>query len=368
MKAIGLIVEYNPFHNGHLHHINEAKKRSQADVIIAVMSGSFSMRGNIAPINKFEKTKIALNHGIDLVIELPFLYTNQSADNFAYNAVYLLNQLNVDEIYFGSETDDIENLKKTAFLLDSEIYNQALKKYLHLSYPIANDLALEDLGFTNPSSNDSLAIQYIRAINKLHSKIKPYSIKRIDSSYNDIVPTSENIASATAIRQLKDISPYVPDDVNDIYLQRGFISDDMLFPYLKYKLKITDFASIHGFDDSLANLFSKAKIENPEDLDSLVSKRYTRSRINRLLLNVLLDIKKYPINNPSYIRVLGMNTKGQAYLNTIKKNISIPLIVKVKEGINKDLNIELKASKIFSLLDDIYTLEFQKPIIIDKTK
>ena len=138
----------------------------------------------------------------------------------------------------------------------------------------------------------------------------------------------------------------------------------MLFPYLKYKLKITDFSSIQGFDESLANLFKSANINNPDDLNSLISKRYTRSRIYRLLLNVLLDIKKYPISDPSYLRVLGMNTKGQAYLNKIKKDISIPLIVKVKEGINKDLDIELKASRIYSLIDDIYTLEFQKPIII----
>lgn len=366
MKVIGLIVEYNPFHNGHIHHINEAKRLSGADCCVVVMSSSFTMRGDISCIDKFNKTKIALNYDIDLVIELPFIYAVENADIFAYNAIYILNKLKVDEIYFGSENNSLEKLKKMALLLDSSSFNSTLQKYLHLSYPKANSLALEEFGFSDISSNDMLGIQYIRAINKLGSKIQPFCIKRINSNYNDLVPTSENIASATAIRNLTSIKKYVPKVVNDYYEHNSFLDNSIFFNYFKYQLIFADLTNIKGFDDNLVGLFKNTKLESFEDINKLVSKKYTLSRIKRLILYIIFDIKKdFKYKNPNYIRILGMNDIGRKYLNTIKKELDIPLISKVKEGICKELDLEIRISRFYSLVSNknIHKKEFEKIIM-----
>lgn len=366
MKVVGIIVEYNPFHNGHIHHIAETKKISKADILVAVMSTSFNMRGEIAPFDKFIKTEIALKYGIDLIIELPFIYTNQSSELFAYSSIYLLNKLGIDEIYFGSESNDINYIQKMAKLLDSKEYNETLKKYLSNSYPTAHMLALHELNLKPITSNDMLGIDYVRAINKLNSKIIPHTIKRINSNYNDLFPTDNSFSSARAIRNLNKIEAYVPNEVNQIFITQGFLKNQDFFELLKYKLLFTNFNEILGFDDNLAGLFKNTDINQYDDIEKLVSKKYTRSRINRLLLNILFNIKKdYPITNPSYIRILGMNSAGQLYLNKIKKQIDIPLIVKTKEGIHRDLDLEINISRFYSLIykKNITPREFEKPLI-----
>lgn len=366
MKAVGIIVEYNPFHNGHIHHIAETKRISNADILVAVMSTSFNMRGEIAPYDKFLKTEIALKYGIDLIIELPFIFTNQSSELFAYSSIYLLDKLGIDEIYFGSESNDIRYIQKMARLLDSKEYNETLKKYLSNSYPMAHMLALQELNIKPIASNDMLGIDYVRAISKLNSKIIPHTIHRINSNYNDLIPTDNFISSARAIRNLNIIESYVPNEVNKIFINQGFIENQNFFELLRYKLLFTNFNDILGFDDNLAGLFRNTDIHQFNDIEKLVSKKYTRSRINRLLLNILFDIKKdYQITNPSYLRVLGMNNIGQLYLNKIKKQIDIPLIVKVKEGMHRDLDLEINVSRFYSLVykKNITPKEFEKPLM-----
>ncbi len=361
MKIVGIIVEYNPLHNGHLIHINKAKEITKADCVVAVMSSSFSMRGDISSIDKFSKTEFALNNGIDLVIELPFISTVQNADIFAYNAVSLLSKLNIDYLCFGSESNDLNTLSNLALTLDSKKYNDILQKYLHFSYPKASNLALTELGFSNVNSNDQLGIQYIRALNKLNSKIKPFCIQREHSDYNDKTSNHSSVASATAIRNMDYIKNYVPKEVNDYYIQNGFLNNEVFFEILKYKLIITNLDSILGMNKDLVGLFKNNPINNYDDINNLVSSRYTRSRINRLLLYILFDIKKntYSIT-PNYHRVLGMTPKGQEILNQNKKNITI--ISKVKEGINHELDLELKVTKFYSMFKDIYQKEFDKII------
>ena len=225
MKNIGIICEYNPFHNGHLYHINKIKEMYPDSTIVLVMSGNFTQRGDASIINKWDKTEIALKNNIDLVVELPFKFTCQSADIFAYGAVNILNYLKVDTLIFGSETNDINKFEKIADIQLSKEYNLKVKEYMASGTNYATSLsnALNDFNFKNiKKPNDILAISYIRELKKINSKIKCISIKR-DNDYNS-KKLEDNITSATSIREnIKniDIKNYVPKNV---------------YPYLKNKL------------------------------------------------------------------------------------------------------------------------------------
>ena len=198
-NVIGLVVEYNPFHNGHLHHIQEIDKLFEDNIKIAVMSGDFVQRGEPSLINKFEKTKIALSQGIDIVIELPVFYSSQSAEIFAKGSVSLLDKLSCSHIVFGSESNDLDKLKKIASLSLTDEFTKALKEFLDkgFSYPTAFSKATSDEKF---GSNDILALEYIKAIETIDSKIEACCIKREKTGYYD--DEKDNFASASYIRKV----------------------------------------------------------------------------------------------------------------------------------------------------------------------
>ncbi|MCK5761582.1 MAG: nucleotidyltransferase family protein [Candidatus Izimaplasma sp.] len=244
MKVAGIIVEYNPLHNGHLHHILETKKKSGCDYLIAVMSGNFTQRGEPAMIDKFSRTKMALQNHVDLVIELPFVFSVQSADIFAYTSVSILNHLKVDEIYFGSESGNIDELYELSDILDSTEYNNLILKYSKEgnSYPTSSDLAVKQLSNSKVYDlpNNILGIHYIRAVKKLKSDIKVCTIKRIDTNYYDDFTKGKNIQSASAIRKMiknnNDITSYVPSNVSELLKGRKIVDLEMFTKYLKYKI------------------------------------------------------------------------------------------------------------------------------------
>lgn len=344
MKIVGIITEYNPFHKGHLFHLNEAKKN--ADLLIAVVAGNFTMRGEFSPIDKWLKVSTALEYGIDLIIELPLVYAVQSADNFALASVSLLNQLGVNEMCFGSECNDLKHLKKVFKITKTVEFNSIVKNSLDegFSYPKAMSDALGRFNIKPLASGDQLNLAYLRAIDSLNTKIVPRSIQRQD------------FASASQIRNMKKIAKHVPKSINNHFKKYGFNSWERYKKYLFYKQIIsTDKENIFGASEGIEN-------------SSLIpNKRYTQSRINRFLIMDLLNIKKNefdPKSKPPYIRVLGMNKKGQTYLNKIKKNIN--LITNAKNNMHKILDIELRASKIYALEYhlDTFKREFEKPIII----
>ena len=198
-NVVGLIVEYNPFHNGHLHHIQEIDRLFEDNIKIAVMSGDYVQRGEPSLINKFEKTKIALSQGVDIVIELPAFYSTQSAEIFAKSSVNLLNKLSCNYIVFGSESNDLDKLKRIATISLTKEFELSLRGFLAegFSYPTAFSKALfdEKLG-----SNDILALEYLRAIKTINSKIEAYCIKREKTGYYD--DEKDNFASATYIRKI----------------------------------------------------------------------------------------------------------------------------------------------------------------------
>lgn len=372
MEVIGIIAEYNPFHLGHLYHINKIKQMYKDSLIICVISSSFCERGEVSVLNKWDKTNICLNNGIDLVIELPFIFSSQSADIFAKGAMSILNKLKVNKIVFGSESNDINLLYNIANLqINNKDFDRIVKTYLDKgnNYPTSLSLALKHFNIKKiDTPNDLLGISYIKEIISNNYNIEPVCIKRTNDYHSKDI--NSNIINASLIRELikdnKDISKYINYNSNIIYKNTDYLD------LLKYKVNTSNDLSIYQtVDEGIESRILKY-INNSSSLEELVSniktKRYTYNKINRMLIHILTDFKKEDfINEITYIRILGFNTYGKKYLNNIKKDIDIKLISNYKPNIDKNLDIEYKVTKIYSLIVKDNTLikkELNKPIII----
>lgn len=394
-NVLGIIAEYNPFHNGHLHHLAESKKITNSDYCIAIMSGNFTQRGEVSIIDKWEKTKMAIANGVDLVIELPTLYAISSAENFASGAIKILNSLGVvDYISFGSESNDITLLDDIANVLAFEPpqYKTLLSHELARgeSYPKARENAvmmyLNDIRrFANVLStpNNILGIEYLKSLKRLKSDIQPLTIKREGAKYNDTsIPSSSRFASATAIRNLcqssDDITPiqkFVPEasfDILEENIKKGnFVKNISSFDkeilYTLRKMSTAEIANLpdvsEGLEFSLKNAANECN-SVVELLSIVKSKRYTQTRLQRILLYAILGITKkdmeMSVNTVPYIRVLGFNDKGQELISQIsKKNRKLEIITSVKKFMDKKSNESLKLMMSKDIwATDVYTLGF----------
>lgn len=360
MKSVGIIAEYNPFHNGHMYHLKEIKKMFPDYTIILVMSGNFMQRGETSIIDKYTKTKIALDNNIDLVIELPFNFATQSADIFAKGSLQILNKLKVDYLVFGSETNDIQKLKSFAHIqLNNTQYNNQVKKYLNegVNYPTALSKTLKEMtGKEIDTPNDILGLSYVREIIQNNYNIEPICIKRT-SDYHDI-NANDSIISASNIRnKLKkklSVKNYVPKSAYK-YLNNDLSFIDNYYDYLKYSI-IENIDNLNLFltvDEGINNRIKKY-IYTSKNYDELIknikTKRYTYNKISRMLCHILTGYKKSDKKEDiEYIRILGMNKKGQNYVNKIKKDIDVPLITKFTD-LNKEYQtLELKLAYIYCL-------------------
>lgn len=398
MKLLGLIVEYNPFHNGHLYHLKKSKEITNSTHTIAVMSGHFLQRGEPALFDKYTRSEMAVKNGVDLVVELPVLFSCQSAEYFSSGAIKLLNSLNiVDNICFGSEEGNIETLYKISQILVKEPYEfkNYLKKYLDNGLLFAKarsnalfdyinnnkiiDINNEDLYNILNSSNNILGIEYIKSILKLKSSIKPHTITRIKSSYNSENIESE-ICSATAIRKnlkenndisfLKDV---VPKDTfltikNKIDNNFYPIFDENFYDELSFTV-LRDYKNLDKYFEVNEGIENKIyqnilKHDNLNDfILSLKSKRYTLTKIKRTLNNILLGIYKDDfeiikhIDTLPYVRVLAFNDKGREIIKATKENSDIKIINKFSDiSYNDDLifntmiNYDIKATNLYNNL------------------
>ena len=361
MKSVGIICEYNPFHNGHLYHINKVKEMFPDHTVILILSSSFTERGEVSIINKFDKTKIALNYGVDLVIELPFVFSTQSADIFAKGSLSLLNYLNCEYLVFGSESNDIDTLKELAKIqLKSKKYDKLVKKYMEdgINYPTAMNKALTDLGgksVNNP--NDLLGLSYVKEIIKNKYNITPISIKRT-SDYHSL-EANDKIISASAIRNLiknkKRFKKYVPS-LSYKYINKNNF-DTKLFELLKYKVNSDkDLSLYQTVDEGIENRIIKY-INNVTTIYELISKiktkRYTYNKISRMLIHILCNFTKDEADKfkeITYIRVLGFNEKGKNYLNMIKKKLTIPIITNPKNSNDEMLKLEHRVTDIYNII------------------
>lgn len=360
MESIGIIAEYNPFHNGHLYHLKKIKEKYKDSVIILVISGNFTERGDVSIIDKWKKTQIALKAGIDLVIELPFPFATQSADYFSYGSITLLEKLKVNKVIFGSECDNIKDLE---IIADAQInhpdFDKLVKIYSKLgkNYPTALALAVKDLTQKEISTpNDLLGISYIKTIKKNNYKIIPETIKRTNSYHDEEL--NDDISSATAIRKALidglNIENQVPKFALEYLKDLHTIED--YFPLLKYKIITEPDLSIYstveeGLDKKLKKEITQAT--SYQDLiNRIKSKRYTYNKLSRMLLHILCNFtkeKKEQFQEITYIRLLGFSKMGQQYLNSIKKELDIPLISKISRNKDPMLEFEIETTKIYSL-------------------
>ena len=380
MNIIGIIAEYNPLHLGHIYQITKIKEQFPNSIIIVITNSCFTERGDIAIINKWDKTKIMLENNIDIVIELPFAFATQSADIFAKGAIEILNKLKIDTLAFGSESNNLEKLEKIVDTqLNNQEYNIKVKNYLKtgINYPTAMSKALNDiLGYTITEPNDLLGISYIKEIKKNNYPITPFTIQRIGNYHEKEV--NNNIISASLIRTLlqkkQDITQFIPNNTEK-YLYRT-ITNESYFPYLKYKILSTpDLTIYQTVEEGIENRINKAiLISNSweELIQNIKTKRYTYNKINRMLIHILIGFTKEEAKNINidYIRILGFNIKGKTYLNKIKKNINLPLITNYKKNISTLLDLEQRANSIYYLPIDqnqILNEYKQKPIIKTNT-
>ena len=369
MKTIGIICEYNPFHNGHLYHLKKIKEIYPDSLIVLVLNGYFLQRGEISIISKKHKTELALYHNVDLVIELPFVYGTQSADVFANASITILEELKCDYVIFGSECNDIEKLHKiTDYSINNqEKYNEDVKKYLDegFNYPTALAKALNiDFDIT---SNDLLGISYLKSIKLNDYNIKPLTIKRtnnyLDTTSNDEIISATNIRNK--LQNNLDISKYMPTTTLS-FIDNISLND--FFDNIKYKIITEHDLSIYlDVDEGIENRLKKV-IHECKNLNDLIektkSKRYTYNKIRRMLLHILIGFTKIDNKNLNfdYIKILGFNSNGKKYLNKIKKDIRVPLTP------NKDSLIykyEMKATLIYDLIAIEKNIDFEisnKPI------
>lgn len=372
MKIGGIIAEYNPFHNGHRYQIEQFKKQHDITHLVVVMSGNFVQRGDVAIIDKFKRSNMAVHCGADLVIELPVSYAISTAEYFALGGVYILNSLGcVDSLSFGSSSN-IDTLKKVAELLETVRNSNEVLNLMKsgITFPNAvqrvfSNLYGNELSNVLNEPNNVLGLEYIRALNRLNSNIKPTTLTRKNVQHHSNIPV-DNFASASYIRESilkgEDYSKYVPMGVYDILKNSQYSSLDDLEKIILYKLRtstINDIQSIfdvsHGLEYRILESSKKATSLN-DLLFSIKSKRYTLARIRRIILNLVLGITKQDISIlPPYARILAMNKKGTEILSKAKNASSIPFGTSLAK-----LEKISEESKRFAILEststDIYNL------------
>lgn len=373
MRVVGIVAEYNPFHYGHLYQIRKVKEMYPDSIIIAIISTNYTQRGGFSLINKWDKTRICLNYGIDMVVELPTLYTTQGADMFAYGAISILNMLHIDTLVFGMECDDVEYLIKAAKTqINNSKYDELVQKYLltGVNYPTALGNALKEMiGYTTDKPNDLLAISYIKEIIKNNYKIEPVGIKRTNDYHGKEIKSS--IVNASLIRDMldknMDVSKYVPIETYKCLNMKNFDNGYLL---LKYNIsnnenRLYEYLTVdEGIENRILKYYKDC--DNWCALVNLIkTRRYTYNKVNRMLMHILLNIKKIDNDREIYLRVLGFNDIGRNYLKQIKKDIDV--INTCKQGINKALDIEINATYIYSLVtgdNSLIEREYKnKPII-----
>ncbi len=390
--VLGIIAEYNPFHNGHLYHIQESIKQTGAKYVICIMTGNFTQRGDTSLVNKWVKARMCLENGADIVIELPTIYSISSAENFAEGAIKILDSLKiVDTLSFGTETQDLAALNNIANVVYYEpkeyvsLLNHELGK--GVSFPKARENAvlmyLNDIKrYANilSGANNILAIEYIKALRRLKSDLKPFSVQRKKVYYNDehIV---DDFASATAIRkmvkreQYEDIRKVVPknsyallqEEIKRGNIVMGLESFEKEILYTLRKMTVKEIQNLPDVTEGLENNIKNAanSCNNLQDLMNIIkSKRYTQTRIQRILLYSLLGITKKDMEIARkitpYTRVLGFNEKGKEMLSDICHiNPKINIVTSVKKFMDNSSNKNLKEmleKDIFA--SNVYTLGY----------
>ncbi|MEG1990250.1 MAG: nucleotidyltransferase family protein [Terrisporobacter sp.] len=378
MKVLAIIAEYNPMHNGHIYHIQKAKEITKSDFVILVISGSFTMTGNISILDKFTKAKIALQYGVDLVIELPTIYATSSSQYFAKGAINLLNSLNiVGYICFGVECENIALLKSVANKInenedkiwkDIQSENKNINFAKSRSNVLAKYLNINELTEIN-KPNNILAIEYLKELNKLKSNIQPYCIKR-----NNKYISSTNIRKYLSDNNFKEIENNVPTLIYDKLLNNEFVLNNEIFKLLRYKINsmsLDELKNINEVTEGLENRIKKYAITSKsyEDLlENIKTKRYIENKIKRIFINILLNITKDKFNlcinnNLIYAHILAFNDKGAILLSNMHKLSKMPILTSINDNILSKLdsniqyliNLDIYSTNVHSVITNKIT-------------
>lgn len=372
MKAVGIIAEFNPFHNGHRFILNYAKHKSQAEVLIVVMSGNFLQRGEPALINKWRRTQAALANGADLVIELPFTAATESAENFARGGVQLLHDLHCDTLCFGTENGDTIPYEALAVFFQQETarFDELIQERLaeHYTYPNALTAAWEelthdtwpDIDFRQP--NVLLGLQYAISNQLGNHPMQLLPLNRIGAQHSDEHIAHEAFASGTAIRSRllegHDITAFIPENTQQLVIEATKHTWADYWPLLHYQLLLQSPAQLslyHGISEGieyrLINAAKKANAFN-EWLSLVKTKRYTVNRIQRMALNILMQLTEADFQlqqQKPYHHLLGMSSAGQAYLKQSKKTRSFPMVATFSKAPPEYTVIDEKATTLYQL-------------------
>ncbi len=381
MKTAAIICEYNPFHKGHEYQIARTKELCEADFVVAIMSGNYVQRGDIAIFPKELRAKAAIASGADLVIELPTVFAMQSAEFFAMGGVSIANALGiVDFLSFGVECDDAQQLKEIAILLCNETteFSAILKEQLDtgVTYSVARATAISrilgsDVAALVDTPNNILGIEYCKALCKLGSTITPIAIKRKGASH-DSATVDDGFASATYLRQLitegktADAFSFIPGDCHNIFNNADIHSITAMEKSIiaeLIKMPAESLAKISDVSEGIENRIKSAALTatTVSDLTDLIkTKRYTHSRIRRIILSAYLGItNEHRSTNVPYIKILDHNKKGQELISKIKKTASVP-IVRNTSQVNKLKKPEMKdfweRERIFDKLYELFKI------------
>lgn len=378
MKACGIVAEYNPFHNGHLYQLEEAKKKTGADVLVVAMSGNFLQRGEPAVLDKWQRTQAALSSGADIVIEIPAAFSVQPADLFAKGAVRLLELMGIDVLSFGSESgtgsDFLESarvyLEKEAEI--NELFQREQQQKLtyakNMSQILSKYVPQITLDLSEP--NNMLGFAYAKELLKNDRSIAIETIRRKNSHYHDReVPAKEKIASATAIRKMLFSSnewrdrqglPF-PIETRDSLLHSRLVNWDDFFPYLKYRImtiSLRELSEIYlmeqGLEYRLKSVIKEAD-SMTDFLTALKTRQLSWTRLQRLCFYILIDQSKEKmvkrVEEIEYIRLLGFSSAGQRYLSRTKKQINKPLITNISQKNSAMVEFDITAGEVYRLAD-----------------
>jgi predicted nucleotidyltransferase len=399
MKAVGMVVEYNPFHNGHLFHLNCSKENTDAEVTIACMSGNFLQRGEMAIVDKFSRTRMALQAGVDLVVELPVMQAAQNADVFAHNSVQILHAVGCDTLSFGSELGLIDPFIDAVELLESNKYqfDEMVKNEMSIgsSYASATGkafslLSLEPMSLDLSLPNNTLGFHYVSEIIKNYPRMKPVTFSRIGAGYHETNLHESGIASATSIRKAlfessEPISHYMPDFVSNemqryFKLTKNFHHWENYWKLLQYKICSStpeQLRRIYEVKEGIEHRFIEyaSQSNNFNDfIGKVKSKRYTWTRLQRICLYILLNLESdfvEKLQHPSYIKILGFSEKGRKYLNQKKKTFLLPILSK-KLYEDPSFQMSLRANQIYynfmkiNIREQLMHQEFEQPLQLEK--
>ncbi|OPX42630.1 hypothetical protein CLHUN_34510 [Ruminiclostridium hungatei] len=401
MKVLGIVVEYNPFHNGHIYHMEKSREITGCDAVVCVMSGNFIQRGEPAFLNKTARAEIALNCGADLVLELPHPYAMASAESFAFGAVKLLEATGItDSLCFGSEHGDISALQYIAGILaeEPEEYKKELKKQLSLglAYPVCRQKALYNFLETEnkkdnmsalsqllETSNNILGIEYLKALKRLDSSIRPYTIARVSNSYNSSELTGP-VSSATAIRNsiqsgLSEEAAVTVPPYSRAVIEREFAAgrgpnglkqfENIILSLLRW-MKPAQLRELPDVSEGLEYRLKNAgelsgTIE--ELIKNICTRRYAQTRIQRILFSMLTGLTRrdtelfMEYGGPQYARILGFNHTGRTLLSKMKKNSSLPIITKTADFKTSCNSLLVRMLELEAQATDMYVLGYKNP-------